>query len=358
MKRTLAAAFVIIAFFLVVLSACSKKRSVAVEPSAVNTPTETNTVDPSAPTSTFTYTPTQTATVTKPAGWIDDCEDTYGPNQNDFHTSGPALNVGGYWITYDDNSVVNNGTSYVWPMSETWKNRKLGTAEPMPPFVMSAPGYPGSAYGTAFAARITGYVAGCTGGPGSWWLDEACLTATAMLINSAEDDHAFRFGFFGMGMQLSPTAGEGNTDDGSGNLIDDPLDCQEVDVSSYTGVRMWVKCDGTNWRIKIPYTNQLNCDGKNGTLAERDACNYQGSSDWGITWQTTTDWELKEFAFADFARESWDTTSCTAPGGDCTKATVLTHVKQIQLQTFGDPSPTLCYPVQRELWVDDIELYQ
>ena len=339
MKKTLTAVFTITVIFLVILSACSKKRSVAVEPSAVNTPTETNTVDPSAPTSTFTYTPTETVTVTKPAGWIDDCEDTYGPNQNDFQvTGGPVLNTGGYWITYDDNATNNNGTSYVWPMSQTWAVRKGITQET---FAMSAPGYDGSPYGTAFAARITGYV------------------TTNTVIPPEETVGGFQYGFIGFGMQLSPTAGQ-------------DWGCNEVDITAFTGIRFWCKGDGNSWRLKIPYTDQVNCDGN----VTYTASSYTHDDDWGKNFVAPTDWTQIEITFDTLTQEGWGKTSggCSATtttnfalsdgvvlsGPACpilptASSLILQHAKQIQIQSVGQGA--LVYPVTREIWVDDVELF-
>lgn len=403
MKRVWTAVLVITAILGMLIIGCSKKKNIVLTPSDfgtattvstnVNTVTQTNTIvvgtstftatrtitqtdTPYAGTSTSTFTitatrtrtvtptrtmtlvvtPTFTATATmpKPFGWIDDMEDPYAPNANDFTLGGPVLNGGGYWITYDDNSSQNNGTSYVWPETETYAARMTKTAGP---FEVSAPGCPDS---PGFAARISGVVSGCSGGAGSWWLDTTCSLAGITTYYPPGEDHAFRFGFFGMGTQLTPTAGEGNTDDGSGNLIDVAGDCQEVDLSPYTGIRFWVMGDGTQWRMKMPYSNQINCDGKNGTLAEKQASNYSQANDIGHTWTPTAGvWEQKTILFntVDMTHESWGYT-CSAPGGPttCDLTTVLQHVKQIQFQTFGDPSAANCYPVVRELWIDNIEL--
>ncbi|PKL90527.1 MAG: hypothetical protein CVV21_12045 [Candidatus Goldiibacteriota bacterium HGW-Goldbacteria-1] len=387
MKKALVTVIVVLAAVGIIFSACSKKRTVPVAPEDLgtathtatftNTPTATDTWDTSIPTNTFTRTFTSTPTNTpipKPAGWIDDCEDIYGPNQNDFQvTGGPVLNSGGYWITYDDNSKQNNGTSYVWPMSDTWAERKAVSPEP---FVMSAPGYSGSPYGQGYAARVTGYVTGCEGGSGSWWLDTTCTGAgTITIYNPAEETTVFRFGFIGMGCQLTPTAGEGATGYATGmtgvaGLIDDPIDCQEVDLSGFTGIRFWYKGDGMNWRVKIPFTNQLNCDGKyhpempvGEEAAIMSSASYTKANDAGFNIvASATDWTLIEIPFTSLAYETWsnplvNAADCSAPGGDCAIATVLQHVKQIQFQTFGDPAADNRYPNSRELWIDDIELY-
>ena len=346
MKKTLAAAVIVTVVLLINLSACSKKRSVAVEPSEINTstftytPTETNTVDPAVPTNTFTHTPTETATASKPAGWIDDCEDIYAPNQNDFHLDGPALNIGGYWITYDDNATNNNGTSYVWPMSQTWAVRKGITQET---FTMSAPGYDGSPYGTAFAARITGYV-----------------TTDLIIPDPEETVGGFAYGFIGFGMQLSPTAGQ-------------DWGCNEADITAFTGIRFWCKGDGQSWRLKIPYTDQVNCDGN----VTYTASSYTHDDDWGKNFVAPTDWTQIEITFDTLTQEGWGKTSggCSATTGTnfalsdgvvlsgpacpilpTASSLILQHAKQIQIQSVGQGAAVV-YPNSREIWIDDVQLF-
>jgi len=346
MKKTLAAVVIVTVVLLINLSACGKKRLVPVEPSEINTstftytPTETNTVDPAAPTNTFTHTPTETVTISKPAGWIDDCEDTYGPNQNDFQvTGGPVLNTGGYWITYDDNATNNNGTSYVWPMSQTWAVRKAITQDP---FTMSAPGYDASPYGTAFAARITGYV----------------TTNSVATKPPDEATTGFQFGFIGFGMQLSPTAGQ-------------DWGCNEVDITAFNGIKFWCKGDGLSWRLKIPYTDQTNCDGN----VTYTASSYTHDDDWGKNFVAPATWTQITINFSQLTQEGWGKTQggCSATtstnfalsdgvvltGGPCpisptATSPILLHSKQLQIQSVGQ---TTVYPATREIWIDDVELF-
>jgi len=311
---------------------------------ATHTHTYTNT---NTNTATNTHTATIDATATntppaKPAGWIDDCEDTYGPNQNDFQvTGGPVLNTGGYWITYDDNATNNNGTSYVWPMSQTWAVRKAITQET---FAMSAPGYAGSLYGTAYAARITGYV----------------TTNTAATQPPDEATTGFQYGFIGFGMQLSPTAGQ-------------DWGCHEVDITAFTGIRFWCKGDGQSWRLKIPFTDQVNCDGN----VTYTASSYTHDDDWGKNFVAPTDWTQIEITFATLAQEGWGKTSggCSATtatnfalsdgvvlsGPACpilptATSLILQHAKQIQIQSVGQGAAVV-YPNSREIWIDDVELF-
>jgi hypothetical protein len=369
MKKVWVFVLLIFTVLALVIIGCGKKKNVILAPSDFGTATitatastiptksitPTNTPYQGTPTNTPVYSPTITPTTPPPhpLGWIDDCDDTYAPNANDFTLTGPVLNHGGYWITYDDNSTVNNGTSYVWPESATWAERKGETAGP---FTMTSPGNNGS-----FAcARVTGYVDTCAGGAGSNWLDTACALPGITTYWPPYESGAFRFGFIGMGCQLTPTAGEGNTNplNVTDGLVDDPTDCQEVDVtnSGFTGIQFYCKGDGLGWRMKIPYTNQLNCDGKNGTLAQRKACNYAEANDVGFNFTPTGTWTLVQIPFTSLTHESWGFT-CSAPGADCTAPTVLKHVKQLQFQTFGDPAAVLDYPTQRELEVDDIQFY-
>lgn len=352
MKKVWTVVLVLAAVLALLIFGCNKKKNIIVAPTDFGTATASPTVT-STPTMTATRN-TLTPLPTHVPGWIDDFEDPYAPNTNDFLLTGPILNGGGYWITYDDNSSVNNGTSYCWPETETYCARKVKT--PIP-FTVSAP----SGTNTSIAAgMISGTVSGCSGGAGSWWFDTTCaLGGITTYWPIATEDHAFRFGFFGMGTQLTPTAGEGNTDGGGGVLVDVAGDCQEVDISGFTGIKFKVKGDGTQWRFKIPYTNQVNCDGKNGTLAQKKACNYSESNDIGHTWTPTAGvWEEKTIMFniTDMTHESWGYT-CSAPGGPttCDLTTALQHAKQLQFQTYGDPAAATCYPVVRQLWIDDIQ---
>jgi hypothetical protein len=314
----------------IVFTACSK-RVVPTESSVIQpTATETNTWNPAFP----TYTPTATATINtyvhaSQPGWIDDCEDN--EQTNDFNTAGPGINKGGYWITFDDNSLKNNGTSYVWPESQTWATRKGDT---QPPFSMSSPGYPGSPYGTQYAVRVTGYV-----------------TKDTSTRPSGETTGGYLYGFIGFGTQLTPTAGQ---DHG----------CVEVDISSFTGVKFWCKGDGKEWMIKLSYTNQTNCDGN----ITWTASSYTADDEYHSLFIAPAAWSQCVIPFAAFTQYGWGTTAtpnqgCSAGkagtgplliGGSCPMSVVKRHMKQIQFQTTDQNT---LYPATRELWIDDIQLY-
>jgi hypothetical protein len=304
---------------------------------STETITETETVSKTATvsatitetaTGTASATVTETETVTTYAhagqpGWVDDCEDTYGPNQNDFNTSGPGLNVGGYWITYDDRA--NTGTSYVWPMSAPWAEvhgLPHGTMDV--PFQMSSPGYTGSPYGTAFAARMTGYVTTATSGQ--------------YPILPLPDGAGYQYGFIGMGTQMTPTAGEPN--------------CVGVDLTSmgFTGIRFWCKGDGRAYCVKLPYTKGApegftRCD------SSQYAPSIDGNDDRKITFTANATWGMFQVPFTSLTQEGWGTAAAIA--------NVLTRVKQIQWQTFGQTTGANgnVYPHVTELWIDDVQFY-
>lgn len=354
MKKVWMSVLVIFVVMAMVIIGCSKKKNIELTAADIGTPvpagtatiTQTNT--PYNGTPTFTATATEISTVPPPpmwpAGWIDDCEDTIAPNENEFHLLGPGPHVGGYWITYDDNSIKNNGTSYVWPMSQPWSTRKgMGMT---PAFQMSQPGYPGSTYniGTGSAVRVTGYVT---------------MNTPATRPPGIETVNGYIYGFFGFGTQLTPTAGE-------------PY-CEEVDITPYQGIKFWVKGDGfaNAWSVKLPFSAQNgNCDG---TLTATPS-SLTGDDEYKLVFTAPTTWTQKTVAFSTLTQEGWGTgisvpdgrfwkgCSATVAGtspasyGTCPMSVVKQHVKQIQFQTNGQALGTI-YPAAREMWIDDIQLY-
>jgi hypothetical protein len=318
MKKTLNALIVLAVLFFVSFSC---KKTTVLYPAF--TPTFTETVNPNI-------------TPTYPPGWIDDCED--GANSGtgnvcDFNGDNPSANVGGYWITFDDNdwtdpyagagtagSTVpagksNCGTSYVWPMSATWATRVTITAQK---FSMSAPGYPSSPYGGAYCARMTGYVT---------VNDNATMPASELQTG-------FKYGFIGMGVQLTTTAGSPT--------------CAKVDISSYTGVKFWAKSTsnggaGADFKLKLPYVPNTDCDNPiTGTL--------DGFNDYTVMFTATSTWIQFTKPFSDFAQ-------ATGWGTIVNKTTVLQNASQIQFQT-GDQPAYFKYPNAVDLEVDDIQLYK
>lgn len=344
MKKVWIAALVFAVVLAMFIIGCSKKKTIVLEPTAFGSATATP-LPSSTPTATATR-DTRTPLPTWPAGWIDDCEDQIAPNENEFNLSGPGAHVGGYWITYDDNSIKNNGTSYVWPMSQPWATRKGLT---MQAFSMSAPGMPTSEYGTGWAARITGYV---------------CTNASAP---PGELSGGYKYGFIGCGTQLTPTAGE------VAGGLDVPGGCHEVDISSYTGVKFWVKGDAvaSGWAVKVPFTanDRNNCDG---TVTDV-ASSLTGDAEYNYVFTAPATWTQMTISFSRFTQASWgssvniadgrywdgctDTHIGTTPGwlATCSMTEVLQHTKQIQFQSQGQD---VIYPSTREIWIDDIQLYR
>lgn len=321
--------FVVVVFLTLLLAWFGCKKPVTT-PTDFSTPTVsgTNTVSPTiSPTFTVSQTHTITPTFTPfvyqphPSGWIDDCEDTFAPNANDYNGANPALNVGGYWITYDDRA--NTGTSYVWPMSADWAvehgivaDKAAFNADPQYRFTMSAPGYDGSTYGQAYAARMTGYVTTSVAGSTPPW----------------ETVAGYQYGFIGMGTQLTVTAGE--------------PDCIKVDISAYTGIKCWVKGDGEMYHIKLPYTKTTLCDTK-------DIGSFTAHDDYKFSFIAPTVWSELVVPFTNMTQAGW--------GTPATRAAVLGAASQIQFQTDQSPAGAdYWYNADDngvELWVDDIQLY-
>jgi hypothetical protein len=181
---------------------------------------------------------------------------------------------------------------------------------------MSSPGYTGSTYGTAYAARLTGF---------------AIVDTT--LKNDVPDwavAPGYIYGFIGMGVQLTVTAGE----DGG---------CQKVDISGYTGVKFWTKGDGKIYHIKLPYTKDTLCDTK-------DVGSFTAHNDYKVTFTASATWTLMEFPFTAFKQATgWGT---VVPLTD-----VLQAASQIQFQTHEPQANYEFADGGDDLWIDDIEFY-
>jgi hypothetical protein len=340
-KSYLGTVLMFVFLIVLVLIGCSKKRTIALTPSDLG-PAGTDTVtQTSTPVQTPTITPTRTP-VSYPAGWIDDCEDGANAgtgNVCDFNGDNPAKNVGGYWITFDDddwsnpytgagvsgstnpdNTTYSNcGTSYVWPMSKTWSDRfGLGLSSK---FTMSAPGYPSSPYGGAYCARMTGYVT-----------DNTSATKPPSETGPPKGGTGFQYGFIGMGVQLTSTAGSPN--------------CVHVDISGFTGLQFWAKStsnggNGASFEVKLPYTPTTNCDDPiHGTLDKFD--------DYAYVFSATSTWQKFTIPWTSFVQAGWGTAVL--------QNTVLQNASAIQWQSNGQTAYFL-YPAQVDLEVDDVQLY-
>ncbi|MCE5299397.1 MAG: CIA30 family protein [Spirochaetia bacterium] len=351
MKKSWLVILSVVAVLVAGMMGCSKKKIVSLEPSdfgtatTVGTSTLTVTLTPAGTstfTNTYTLTPTHTITPTEtpyagsptytltitmttpptgtftatetpaasptitntvfvaPAGWIDDCED--GDNTNDY--SGARL--GGYWITYDD--TANSGTSYVWPMSDTWALKKgLAPQQFMMSSITISAGSPANL--SSFAARMTGYV-----------------TTNTSTIPPGETTAGYVYGFIGMGCQFNPNAGE------SGG-------CQKTDLSAFSGIRFMVRGDGDMYSVKLPLTYTTLCD--------------TGSSptefnDYKFDFIAPTEWTLMQIAFTQFTQEGW--------GKAVSLTYTVSNASQIQFQTRNQTAGHL-YPNIVDFWIDDIEVY-
>ncbi len=246
-------------------------------PTATNTVGgSTNTFTPTVPgptnTFTFTNTPSPTPSPTNTAG-IPTATNTPsggGCSFDDMEDDNAANNYGGFWYSY-----LGGTPATVWP----------GVGETLTPSA-------GGANGTNYAMRITGTVgiAGTT---------YPCI---------------------GMGSQLSATGGAPNF--------------TETDISSCTGIKFWVKGDGNNYLMKIPYT-----DGSGNNLT--------GYNDYKVTFNAPAAWSQVDAPFATFAQAAgWGTSAVMT--------TVLQHAKEFQWQTnFNAAAGT----ATADLWVDEVVLY-
>lgn len=183
-------------------------------------------------------------------------------------------------------------------------------------FTMSAPGCGSSIYGHAYCARITGYV----------------TTNTIFGLN--ETQYGFQYGFIGMGVQLTSTAGS------SGG-------CQHVDIRRYTGVKFYAKStsnsgSGASFVCKLPYTPNTNCDDP--LLGTKD-----GFNDYKVAFTATSTWTLFTLPFSNFKQE-------TGWGTIVPQSEVLQYASAIQWQTDGQKSYFL-YPNAVDLEIDDVQLY-
>lgn len=333
MKKFWTVVLVIAGVFAMVNFGCSKKNNISIDNSGTTIPT----------------TP-PTGGYSRPAGWIDDCEDGASVdtgNVCDYNGDNPGPNVGGYWITFDDDdwskpyagagvagSTVpagqsNCGTSYVWPMSQTWSNRlALGLSAK---FTMSQPGFPASPYGGANCARITGYVT----------MNTTPTMPVAPLAAHPETQTGFAYGFIGMGVQLTSTAGSPT--------------CVHIDISGFTGVQFWARSTsnggaGASFECKLPYTPTTNCDDP--ILGTLDQYN-----DYAYHFTATSTWTKYTVPFVGTAPLHF--AQATGWGGvppGVPLATVLANASAIQWQTDCQ-CPYFLYPNQVELEIDDVQLY-
>jgi hypothetical protein len=147
-----------------------------------------------------------------------------------------------------------------------------------------------------------------------------------------ETQTGFQYGFIGMGVQLTSTAGTPS--------------CHKVDISGYTGIKFWARStsnsgNGASFRLKLPYVPNSDCDNPiTGTLDKFD--------DYAVLFTATSTWTQITKPFSGFAQAGW--------GIAADKTTVLQNASQIQFQTADQPAYFL-YPNMVDLEIDDIQLY-
>jgi len=282
MKKLISIFLVATVIIGLVILGCSKRNTstTPAEDTATDTPTVVSGTATNTPTatgtSTITNTPTNTNTPGGPTPTFTNTQSVPAGMIDNCEDGDNANLWGGYWYTYND--ANDGGTSWIWPESST--------------FAMSSPGY---------NSHYAVHVSGATGASPS-------------------------YAFAGVGTQFNANGGCPN--------------CQKTDISTYTGVRFWIK--GTksatmNAYVKLPYTGT--CSGS--------VCQQLDNYD---TYQYAipaanfdNSWHQVSVPFSSFAREGWGTTPVTL-------TTVLQNASEIQFQ-FKNPNCSF------DVWIDDLELY-
>jgi len=348
MRKLFVLGFIAVIAAGLIIAGCAKKKDIPLEPGviedATNTPagtmtftlTETPEMSPTnspvlSPTCTSTNTPEYSPTntqVVSPTFTATTTPDTLSPLLDDCDDGDNANNWGGYWYTFDDllSSSDNNadgasgctpateaGISYVFPHSDEWAAANAD-AEPVEFFMsnVTTDGWESAAgpgYGdTGHAARITGYAVGTDYGQ--------CL------CGAPDDAYGFRYGFVGVGTNLSDPKGE-------------------VDISEFTGIRFYHKGDGKSYRFKLGTTNTTVFP-----LGENDDM-------YGLAFTTSGSWQLFEHDFTELTQEGWGN---TPPGGI---DDVLQVTESFQWQTTSraclPPDSASLYEI--DLYVDELEFY-
>ncbi|MBN2753473.1 MAG: CIA30 family protein [Candidatus Goldbacteria bacterium] len=105
----------------------------------------------------------------------------------------------------------------------------------------------------------------------------------------------------------------------------------EEDVNGFTGIRFYVKGDGMQYTIRLPYISNL------------DGSTLTGYNDYKYTFAAPADWTLLEIPFSSFTQD-------TGWGTQYPRSTVLAHVSAVQWQVLG-------YDRAFDLYIDDVEFY-
>ncbi len=218
-----------------------------------------------------TFTPTATHLV--PVALLDSFEDGNAIN-----------NWGGMWYSYYGTTTCANDTTTVWP--------KQGAT-----FVMSSPGWAGSPYGTAYCARVTGYV---------------YITYCPASCNNAPNCPA---------AETDPYVGLGTNVDAS--------TITTRDVSGFTGFIMAVKGDGIH-QYSIRFIAPA-------------SVTSTGSNDYKYTFLPPTVWSQMQIPFSDLTQE-------TGWGTSVSLTLVLQNLLQINWQTYD-------FGHGVDLSIDDVGFY-
>ena len=157
---------------------------------------------------------------------------------------------------------------------------------------------------------------------------------------ASETQTGFQYGFIGMGVQLTSTAGA------SGG-------CMKVNISGYTGVQFWARSTsnggaGAAFECKLPYTPNTNCDDP--ILGTLDAFN-----DYAFHFTVTNAWTKFTVPFVGAAPNHF--AQAAGWGTVVTLANVLANASAIQFQSDCQCPYFLAPTGSVDLEIDDIQLY-
>jgi len=289
MKKLISIFLVATVIIGLVILGCSKRNTstTPVEDTATNTPTVLSGTATNTPTvtrtSTITNTPTNTNTPGGPTATSTNTQSAPAGLIDDCEDGDNTNKWGGYWYTYSD-AEGNGGSSWILPPSAT--------------FAMTSGGYSSS-----YAVRVSGQVKA-----------------------------GYNYPFAGIGTQFDANGGCPN--------------CTKKDISSYTGVRFWIKgsLDATlNLHVILPYT------GACGTTSCNSLSGYNDFR-YTITSSVTSTWQQVQIPFSSFTNQgTWGTPPANI-------GIVKAAASELQFQIKG-PDGYAGAGLNFDVWIDDLELY-
>jgi hypothetical protein len=118
----------------------------------------------------------------------------------------------------------------------------------------------------------------------------------------------------------------------------------EVDASTYRGIRFWTRSATGSFRLRVDVGTSASIDMMGGgtcVSVNGGLCRDH----WGAYRDVSTTWQIQDVSFSQLSQEGW--------GVAVVKD--LPHVRQLQFlfKPFTNPPN----PSSFDLWLDDIELY-